>query len=171
MTTDPTLLAPLLAGLTALICMVAAGYDVARFKIPNGLILSLCLVFVTQLVTGIIPFHALALHLLVGAVMFAVCFAMFAKNWLGAGDGKLLIILSLILGPSGTLPLVIITGLAGGLLALAIALLAARPLPVWLEGVGIAGGYQIGMRRVPYGVAIAVGAIAALAPLLTQLIR
>lgn len=168
--TDPHLLAPAFAILALILSVVAAGSDMARFRIPNAVVGSILVLFLAQIATGVVPLAALPMHGLIALLVFAASFGLFLTKWLGAGDGKLLIALSLVIGPAGIGTFLIMTALAGGLLALMIGVLAARPLPVWLEGVGIDGGYRVGMRKVPYGVAIAFGAVMALTPLITPLL-
>ena len=167
--TDPHILAPGFAILAIALSLVAAGSDVARFRIPNGVVIALLVLFVTQVATGVVPLASLPSHGAIALLVLAVSFGLFLTKWLGAGDGKLLIALSLIIGPSGIGSFLIVTALVGGFLALMIGMLAARPLPVWLEGVGIQGGYRVGMRKVPYGVAIAIGAVMTLAPLINPM--
>jgi prepilin peptidase CpaA len=81
-------------------------------------------------------------------------------GWLGGGDAKLLAAASLWVGPAGAAPFVVFTALAGG--ALALALMAARTVaappekgPEWLRRALTPKG------DIPYGVAIAAGALAA----------
>ena len=158
----------LLFVLALLLTVTAAGFDVARYRIPNWVVISLITIFVGVCATAGLSLSAIGLHLLIAALVLAACFGMFAAGWLGAGDGKLLAVLALVIGPSGIAPLLFTTAYAGGALAILVSMLATRAVPVWLEGVGIAGGYRIGMKRVPYGVAIAAGAGAALIPMILR---
>jgi prepilin peptidase CpaA len=87
---------------------------------------------------------------------------MFAAGWIGGGDAKLFAVSALWLGWSGLPVFLMVTALAGG--ALAVLLLNARsPLlkpyfngaPTWFARLVTPGA------DVPYGVAIAAGALAA----------
>jgi len=87
---------------------------------------------------------------------------MFAAGWIGGGDGKLFAVCALWLGWPAALPFMLYTGLAGGLLTVAILTLRSGWLalavaggPAWIRKLGTTGG------DLPYGVAIAVGALAA----------
>jgi prepilin peptidase CpaA len=87
---------------------------------------------------------------------------MFAAGWIGGGDGKLFAVCALWLGWPAVLPFMLYTGLAGGALTIAILGLRSGWLapavaggPAWLRKLGTTGG------DLPYGVAIAVGALAA----------
>ncbi|MBV6633392.1 MAG: prepilin peptidase [Alphaproteobacteria bacterium] len=144
--------------------VAAAWYDISGFRIPNRLVMLTAGLFPLAVITGVIPMGAVIGHLGVAAAAFLVCFFMFTRTWLGAGDGKLISALMLLFGPTLALPFVIAMAIAGGVLSVVVLLSATRPLPVWLEGVGIDGGFRFGMRRVPYGVAIAAGALAMTIP-------
>jgi prepilin peptidase CpaA len=96
--------------------------------------------------------------------MLVVAAGMFALGWLGGGDAKLMTAAALWLGLKGLAPFVIFTGLAGGALALALLGLRSawlRPYtqagPSWARRLATPG------ESAPYGVAIAVGALAAFA--------
>ena len=87
---------------------------------------------------------------------------MFAMNWIGGGDAKLFAAAGLWLGWPAALNYLAITALAGGALALLLLSLRApafRPLaqmaPPWIGRLASPG------ENVPYGVAIAIGALAA----------
>jgi len=143
--------------------IVAALRDGVSMIIPNWISVALVVAYVPAvLVTGL-PLAEAGLSLAVGVGMLAVGVVMFALRWIGGGDAKLLAAAALWLGVSGLLPFLIWTALAGG--ALAVALLAARrmlaftgfPLrqPPWIERLLAPEG------DIPYGIAIAAGALAA----------
>ena len=145
------------------ILVIAAGVkDVTSYTIPNWIPLALLASFpVAAIVLGL-PFAALGLQLAVGAAALLLGVAMFAAGWIGGGDAKLFAAAGLWLGWPAALPYVACTGLAGG--ALAVILLglrsaAVRPFvpsgPAWLTRLVEPG------ENVPYGLAIAVGALVA----------
>jgi prepilin peptidase CpaA len=93
---------------------------------------------------------------------------------LGAGDAKLLTVVGAFLGPGGLLPAVLYAALAGAVMAAVSALLGGvgkrtladtRDLVVYFASFGRRGGRnRVGdsdARTVPYGVAIACGAVLA----------
>ena len=97
-----------------------------------------------------------------GAAALAAGMAMFAMRWVGGGDAKLFAAAALWLGWPAVTTLVFGAALAGGGLALILITLrsaALRPLvllgPPWVNRLAEPG------EGVPYGVAIAVGALAA----------
>jgi len=158
----------LLMFFTLAVTIVAAIFDVARYRIPNWTILGILTIFVALCATKPLGLQAIGVHLLIAVMVLGICFGAFAFGWLGAGDGKLIAVLALVIGPAGIGSFLIITAFAGGALAIVISLLASRAIPVWMEGVGIKGGYQVGMKRVPYGVAIALGAAMTIIPTLLR---
>jgi prepilin peptidase CpaA len=121
-------------------------------RIPNWTVVGLLGVFLVGLTQGwLVPsvlscLAAFVLALLVG-------FPMFASRVMGAGDVKLLAVAGLFAGMDNLLLLAVGTTLAGG--ALAITALAARPY----EEVLAASGWPRPRAGLPYGVAIAAGAL------------
>lgn len=132
--------------------LLAAGYDIWVRRIPNWTVvglLGLFLVGLTQgwLASGVLScLAAFALALLAG-------FPMFVSRVMGAGDVKLLAVAALFAGMDNLLLLAVATALAGG--ALAITALAMRPY----EEVLAASGWPRPRAGLPYGVAIAAGAL------------
>jgi prepilin peptidase CpaA len=141
----------------------AAQTDIARFTIPNILSIALVGSFL-----ALAPFLGLGWvgfggHVLVGVVSFLVCVALFSLGLYGGGDAKLTPAVMLWLGPAASAKFLFIMVIAGGVLALI--LLVARALargrvrhlrPFWLRR-------MLRVKRgIPYGVAIAIGGLAAL---------
>lgn len=95
-------------------------------------------------------------------VAFLLCLAvglfLFSRNWLGGGDVKLLAALALWFDFGGAGQFLVFTMLGGGLVALA--LIAFRRLVPALAGTGVAAFRRRG--PIPYGLAIAVGALLAI---------
>jgi prepilin peptidase CpaA len=89
--------------------------------------------------------------------------ALYLAGWLGAGDSKLFAAAALFAGLGNLLLLVVATALAGGLYALAVLLI--RPREVF-RGMTARGRKEGRLRGIPYGVAIAAGAL--VTALLTQ---
>jgi prepilin peptidase CpaA len=142
--------------------IVAALRDATSMTIPNWISLAL---------VGAYPIAALALGLPLGVVgvsaalgvgALALGVAMFALRWIGGGDAKLFAASTLWLGLSGAAPFLLWTALAGGVLAAA--LLGARRM-VALSGFPVRqawiGRLLAPEGDIPYGIAIAAGALAA----------
>ena len=149
---------------------IAAVTDLRKFIIPNLVSLALFLAFIPVALLQPIEidwlshFGAAALCLVVGAVFFAL-------RWFGAGDVKLLAAVAFWAGFPYLLHLMVYVGLAGGAFALLLLLLrfglgAAFSARSASETGGETTAATLALppilrvgERVPYGVAITLGAI------------
>jgi prepilin peptidase CpaA len=104
--------------LTALL-LAASGFDATRFRIPNPVPLALIALFALKVVLTDNP-DPWPAHLVTFGVMLALGFLAFAGGLIGGGDAKLLASLGLWFGPSLSPSLILITGVSGGLLAVAL---------------------------------------------------
>ncbi|MCB1651802.1 MAG: prepilin peptidase [Alphaproteobacteria bacterium] len=139
--------------------------DFKGMTIPNwhsGFVLSvffLCYLLLWFL-GGDHVFASLSSHLLSALIVFVVTLGMFMAGGLGAADSKLGTSYALWVGLKGLLPFLFYMALAGGVLALiAILLRRFKPCKAPRDGGWIAR-VQAGESRVPYGIAIVVGALA-----------
>ena len=140
--------------------IIAALRDLTTFIIPNWISAALALAFLPAAFAAGLTMNGLGLHLAVGMAGFAAAVAMFALGWIGGGDAKLFAASALWLGWPAAGAFALVTGLAGG--ALAVGLLAMRSdwvrahvtaAPGWANRLMEPGG------PAPYGVAIACGAL------------
>jgi prepilin peptidase CpaA len=158
----PIVTAALVLALPAL-ALVAAFKDATSYTIPNWVSLALIGVFpVAALAVGL-PLPAFGLHLALGFAALVAGMIMFSLRWIGGGDAKLFAAAALWMGVPAILNLMLGAALAGGALAMILLLVrsaALRPLvllgPGWVVRLAEPG------EGVPYGVAIAAGAIWAL---------
>jgi prepilin peptidase CpaA len=150
--------------LFAALVIIAAITDLSSFTIPNWISGSLALAFVPAAFLAGLSVGSIGVSLAIGLGVLVLGAGMFALGWLGGGDAKLMTAAALWLGLRGLAPFVIFTGLAGG--ALALGLLALRSAwlrpwtqtgPAWTKRLATPG------EAAPYGVAICVGALAAVA--------
>ncbi len=149
---------------------VAVYTDLRERRIPNrvtvsGLIVALLLASILE---GGLPLGALA-----GAgVALLVTFPLVALGGIGAGDAKLLTAVGAFVGPGGLLSVFIYGGLAGGALAVANTVRRGAFLGVLVNMKNLLlhwvtlgrGGQRIslnspGAQSIPYGLAIAAGAL------------
>lgn len=139
----------------------AALCDLRTMTIPNGVGLALLAGFALYAPVSGLGLPELGLHVAAGAGVLAVGFALFAFGVLGGGDAKLYAAGALWLASALT-EFLVLSVLAGGLLS--IALLVARKVPLPVAVYGWAWTTHLLDRRqgVPYGLAIAAGALAAL---------
>jgi prepilin peptidase CpaA len=142
--------------------IVAALRDATSYTIPNWIPVALVAAFPLVALGLGLPLRVIGLQVALGAAALAVGMGMFAARWIGGGDAKLFAAAALWIGWPATVTFLGTTGLAGG--ALAVSLLGlrsgfVRPYmpsgPAWLARLVEPG------QNVPYGVAIAIGALAA----------
>ncbi len=142
--------------------IVGALSDAATYTIPNRISLALIVLFpVTALACGL-PLSAIGMNLAVGVAGLLIGMLLFALRWIGGGDAKLFAASALWLGLTPALSFVSFTAIAGGVLAASLLALRSAPVramvpqgPAWFERLSKPG------ESVPYGLAIAVGALAA----------
>lgn len=153
--------AVLLIAFPALV-LIAALKDVVSYTIPNWISLALIGVFAVAAPVCGLALGAIGLHVAVGVAALLAGMGMFALGWIGGGDAKLFAAAGLWLGWPAVLPYLAVTAVAGGALAVLLLSLRAPPLrplvalaPAWLGRLASPG------ENVPYGVAIAVGALVA----------
>ena len=139
----------------------AAFRDATTMTIPNRLTLLTAAAFAPAALAAGLPLPAWGLALAAGGAALLVGVVMFAMGWIGGGDAKLFAACGLWLGLSAAAPFLLWTALAGG--ALATLLILGRRASDLLPGFGPAWIQRLLTRGegVPYGVAIAAGALAA----------
>lgn len=142
--------------------LFAAARDVASFTIPNAIPLALAAVFPLAALAAGLPMPAAGVHLAVGFGVLVAGVVMFALRWLGGGDAKLFAAVALWVGWSALPTFLLGAAMTGGLLAAVLLLLRSAALrhfvlagPRFLVRLAEPG------EGVPYGVAIAAGALAA----------
>lgn len=129
-----------------LILAVAAGSDLLRHRIPNACSLALVLLFPAAAFAGGLPWPD---HLLGAAAGLGLGLLGFARGWVGGGDAKLLAAIALWCGLKRFPGLVMLVGLAGGVLALMVLLARRCRLGRVLRLPSLADGAPL-----PYGLAI-----------------
>jgi prepilin peptidase CpaA len=145
----------LLVALAALL-VVAAVIDARTFTISNRLNATVALgaPFYWASV-ALVPWPGVAIQLAAGGIVFGLLAGAFYAGMMGGGDVKLAAALALWFSPMTTIKFLVLMSLAGGALTLG--------LLVWHRA-----QRREGKPQVPYGVAIAFGGLAILAPILTQ---
>ena len=144
----------------ALMIIAGAG-DALTMRIPNWLTLLIALLFFPMaLLTGM-TWSSIGLHLLVGLGLFVAGFALFSLGLFGGGDAKLLAAAGLWLGWPDLMPFLVITALAGGVLAICVGGWSILHLNADLQGLSIAKRLSSIKPNVPYGYAFAIGAVLA----------
>jgi len=143
----------------AVLLVVAAVIDVRTFTISNGLNAAVALLApVYWWSIGLPLWPDAAIQVAVAIAVFLVLAATFYIGMMGGGDVKLAAAIALWFSPATTLKFLVIMSLAGGLLTLVVlAVHRKRGKP---RDAGDPADVEAGQKpEVPYGVAIAAGAL------------
>ncbi len=138
----------------------AALTDLLNMTIPNRI----SLILVTSFV-AITPFTGMSVEVFAtsfaaGAMVFIVCFSLFAANVMGGGDAKLLTSVAVWFGLNQSLAeFLLAVTFTGGVLTVAILILRSRAQEILAVGFSIPDSLLMA-RKVPYGIAIAVAGLA-----------
>lgn len=154
------------------LAVIAALHDLTTMKIPNWISAVLIVAFFPAAFALGLPLGVVGASVGLAIAMLVVGMGMFAANWIGGGDAKLLAASMLWMGVSGSVPFVLYTALVGG--GFCLLLMTARShLPFFAQtGPGWVMRLMQPKGDIPYGVAIAIGALLAYpsSPLITAYI-
>lgn len=137
---------------------MAALNDANAMKIPNRIPVFAFLGFLLMVPLTWAGVPMLMEHLMVGTTVFAVGFAMFAFGWMGGGDSKLMAATAFWFTWPDVVNYMIYTALFGGALTLFI-LLGRKYVPVRVLTSQWAQTMFRDETKIPYGLALAAGAI------------
>lgn len=163
MSSLPVLDAGISAGFLSLVAF-AAWTDLNTLRIPNRIPVAIALLFPAHaLVSGASVDWLMAAAM--GAIVFLGGWGLYVLRLIGGGDVKLAAAIAVWAGPQHVDVFLAVTAILGGGLALFMASQARFAAAYWCEfvGAGRIGGVLVG-RSIPYGVAIAGGAVLTLAP-------
>lgn len=139
----------------------AAMSDFLTMKISNRLSLALAAAFFILAPLMGLPLVDFGLSLGAALIVFAVCFTLFAMNVMGGGDAKLLTAAALWFGlTSSLLTFLVLVAYIGGGVTLLFLLLRARADLVMSIGIPLPVSV-VGSKKIPYGIAIALGGLLA----------
>lgn len=145
----------LLLAAFAILLVVAAVIDVRTFTISNGLNAAIALMApVYWWSIGLPLWPDAAIQVLVALAVFLVLAATFYMGMMGGGDVKLAAASSLWFAPLATLKFLIVMSIAGGVVTLVVLLIHKKRGNPQLDEHG-----KPVRPQVPYGVAIAAGAL------------
>lgn len=144
----------------------AAVNDALWFRIPNAVPIAILALYPLYLLVGGQGLAQLHWALALALGVFLIGAFMFSRGWMGGGDVKLLAALALWAGPARFPELIVMTSIAGGVLAL-VAFLPGRAAALSWLAMNLRIALQLpeaprtatGRRTIPYGVAIAVGGL------------
>lgn len=141
---------------------LAAFTDLTSMKIPNWLCLTVFVAFWVFVPFAGFSWGEIGTHALVGLTVFVIGLVMFALGWVGGGDAKLLAATSFWWLWMELLSYIVVTALAGGLLAICLLLLRKWPLPSFMYRWTWMQTLLKEEKDIPYGVALAVGGVVTL---------
>src|ERR1700688_1341459 len=137
----------------------AAASDLFTMTISNRVSLALVAGFlVLALPTGMAPYEILS-HVGAGAAVLAVAFACFAMGWVGGGDAKVAAAAALWFGFAHLMNYLVYASLFGGALTLLLLQFRQWPLPYPLAGQAWLLELHAKESGIPYGIALAIGAL------------
>lgn len=155
-----------LLGFFPALLLAAAAYDLCTYTIPNLLPVALLGLFVVYIVVLFasgdpLPLRSVAMHAGAAALALGAGVALFAKGWIGGGDAKLFAAVCLWVGFGTMAEYTMAASLAGG--ALTVLLLLMRRLPI-AAFIRVPWVLRLADPEagVPYGVALAIGAVVVL---------
>jgi prepilin peptidase CpaA len=170
----------LAAAATVLLLLAAASSDIARYRIPNGVVYAIVAVFCVGVAFNL-SWSTIGWSVLAGVGMFLLGAGFFAFGLFGGGDVKLIAAMALWTGVADLPRFLLVMGIAGGLLS-AVWIIKRRRRPAMAAeapGAPTATSSQLAnsdglsteaaasgspspakiANRVPYGVAIALAGL------------
>ena len=146
-------------------CLASGWSDWNGMIIPNiyplGIVITFLMAFgvASVMAPEATYFAGWKSHLIAFIVVFAATFVLFSLKMIGAGDSKLAAAIAVWVGVKGLFPFLFFTSIVGAVLGI-IALYFQKKKPVeapkegsWIDRV------QKGESAVPYGIALAIGAV------------
>lgn len=141
-------------------CLIyAALSDVRSFRIPNWVSIVLVVAYPIAALYGGMAASEIGQGFLIGFGVLVIGFGLFAANVIGGGDAKLLAAASIWVGPSVLLDFLVIMGLAGGVLTLAILSFRSSPIQPFYVRIGWLMRLHEARAGAPYGLAIAAAGV------------
>jgi prepilin peptidase CpaA len=137
----------------------AAASDLFTMTISNRVSLALVAGFLILALLGGMGLHDILSHIGAGAAVLAVAFVCFAMGWVGGGDAKVAAGVALWFGFDHLLNYLVYASLLGGALTLLLIQFRQWPLPSPLTGQAWLLKLHDKQSGIPYGIALAVGAL------------
>jgi prepilin peptidase CpaA len=137
----------------------AAASDLFTMTISNRVSLALAAGFLILALLGGMGFHDLLWHIAAGAAVLTVAFVCFALGWMGGGDAKVVAAVALWFGFGHLMDYLLYASLFGGALTLLLLQFRQWPLPYTLAGQAWLLRLHAKESGIPYGIALAIGAL------------
>lgn len=142
--------------LVGAVVLTGAAYDAATLTIPNWVSLVLLALFPAVALAASFSWAEAGIHVAVGFAALVAGIALFAAGFVGGGDAKFFAGVSLYVGAASFGAYVFAVALAGGVLA--VIFLAFRWAATW-GLIAPLKAFRHLSAGIPYGVAIAAGAL------------
>jgi prepilin peptidase CpaA len=138
----------------------AAASDLLTMTISNRVSLALVAGFLVVALASTMGLSDILLHAGAGAAVLTVAFACFAMGWVGGGDAKVAAAAALWFGFADLMNYLVYASLFGGALTLLLLQFRQWPLPYALAGQTWLLRLHAKESGIPYGIALALGALA-----------
>jgi len=142
----------------ALMAYVASS-DLLTMTISNRISLALVAGFLVLALLSGMGFYDIAMHATAGLTVLAIAFLCFAMGWVGGGDAEVVSAAALWFGFDHLMNFLLYASLFGGALTLLLLQFRQWPLPYALAGQTWLIRLHAKENRVPYGIALAIGAL------------
>ena len=137
----------------------AAASDLFTMTIPNRVSLVLVAGFMALAVLGGMSLNEILMHFGAGAIVLMGAFFCFAMGWMGGGDYKVAASVALWFGFDHLLDYLLYVSLLGGALTVLLIQFRQWPLPSLLSGQAWLSRLHDKQTGIPYGIALALGAL------------
>ncbi|WP_024507657.1 prepilin peptidase [Bradyrhizobium sp. ARR65] len=137
----------------------AAASDLFTMTISNRVSLALVACFLVLAPLTGMGINDILLHFGAGALVLVFAFACFARGWVGGGDAKLAAATALWFGFAHLLNYLLYASVFGGVLTIALLQLRQWPLPYPLTTQTWLLRLHAKESGIPYGIALAIGAL------------
>ncbi|WP_046119736.1 A24 family peptidase [Ensifer aridi] len=143
-------------------CLALAAFsDLFTMTIPNRVSAVLLASFLLVAPLAGLDLAQIGLHVAAAVVVFAVCFCLFAAHVMGGGDAKLLTASAIWFGLNTSLATFLLyVSVLGGLLTLVVLLLRSQENVILAARIPVPR-LLLTAKKIPYGIAIALGGFAA----------
>jgi prepilin peptidase CpaA len=141
--------------------VVAGAHDFLTYRIPNWLNAIIALAFLPMAIMTGMPAEVMLWHGLAAVVILVVGFGLFSGGYIGGGDAKLLAAAGLWFGWPAVMPFLVLTAIAGGVLAIVMKFWGMVEIEREVRGTAWMKRWLSFKADLPYGVAIAAGGILA----------
>lgn len=137
----------------------AAGWDLATYTIPNLISILIVAGFALFAISTGLTAAVLVSHVFAALIALVIGFALFAFGYIGGADAKMFAAIAAWLGLHDLLEYALVASLCGGAMTLGLLAMRQYPLPAGLAARGWISRLHSPEAGVPYGVALAAGAL------------